>query len=124
MNWPAQGIHHGVPFATYRACDITQTDTIETVAGKSVSKSLITDFIPDPFAWKQSPPKKQTAAMKCGSLFDCLLTDTGPRARGRHETNFRMAKIWAPRPAVVIEIHGTGTPPLTAPGQSGVAGSC
>ena len=75
MNWPAQGIHHGVPFATYRACDITQTDTIKTVAGKAVSKSMITDFIPDPFAWKQSPPKKQTAAMKGGSLFDCLLTE-------------------------------------------------
>lgn len=75
MNWPQQGIHHGVPFATYRACDITQTDTIETAVGKSVSKSLITDFIPDPFAWKQSPPKKQTAAMKGGSLFDCLLTE-------------------------------------------------
>jgi len=73
-TWPQQGIHHGVPFATYRSCDINQSDTFASIAGKSVSKSLITDFIPDPFAWKQSPPKKQTAAMKGGSLFDCLLT--------------------------------------------------
>lgn len=75
MNWPQQGIHLAVPFATYRACDITQADTWETVKDKSVSKSLICDFIPDPSAWKQSPPKKQTAAMKGGSLFDCLLTE-------------------------------------------------
>lgn len=76
MNWPQQGIHLAVPFATYRACDITQADTWETVKGKSVSKSLICDFIPDPSAWKQSPPKKQTSAMKGGSLFDCLLTES------------------------------------------------
>lgn len=76
MNtWPAQGIHENVPFHLYRECDITQADDHLTVTGKSVSKSLICDFIADPGAWKASPPKKQTAAMKGGSLFDCLLTE-------------------------------------------------
>ena len=75
MNWPAQGIHHAVPFADYRADDITQADTYLTATGKAVSKSLICDFIADPGAWKASPPKKQTAAMRGGSLFDCLLTE-------------------------------------------------
>jgi len=75
MNWPAQGIHRNVPFAEYRKCDITQADDHLTVTGKSVSKSLICDFIADPGAWKASPPKQQTAAMKGGSLFDCLLTE-------------------------------------------------
>jgi hypothetical protein len=74
-NWPQQGIHENVPFAEYRKCDITQKDDNLTATGKSVSKSLICDFIPDPAAWKSSPPKKATAAMKGGSLFDCLLTE-------------------------------------------------
>lgn len=74
MIWPSQGIHEGVPFATYRACDITPEDNAATIQGKSISKSLITSFAPNPGAWKISPPKKQTAAMKGGSLFDCLLT--------------------------------------------------
>ena len=73
-NWPEQGIHHGVPFATYRACDMSNSDNINTCAGKSVSKSLITDFIKDPALWRSKPPKKQTAAMQGGSIFDCLLT--------------------------------------------------
>ena len=74
MSWPDQGIHDGVPFAQYRACDINQADDLSSATGKSVSKSLIINFLPDPSAWKQSPPKKTTAAMKGGSLFDCLLT--------------------------------------------------
>jgi exodeoxyribonuclease VIII len=36
---------------------------------------MICDFIADPGAWKASPRKQQTAAMKGGSLFDCLLTE-------------------------------------------------
>jgi hypothetical protein len=74
MNWPTQGIHSSVPFALYRADDIKQTDDAETVKGKSVSKSMITDFVKDPGAWKSAPPKEQTAVMKGGSLLDCLLT--------------------------------------------------
>ena len=74
-NWPEQGIHHGVPFATYRACDITNQDDAITSHGKSVSKSLIVDFIADPAAWKARPKKVATKAMRAGSLFDCLLTD-------------------------------------------------
>ena len=76
-NWPEQGIHHGVPFADYRACDMTPDDNFTTCAGKSVSKSLIVDFIKDPAAWRIKPRKKQTAAMKAGSVFDCLLTTPG-----------------------------------------------
>jgi hypothetical protein len=75
MNYPSPGIHHGVPFGVYRSDDITTADTIEAVKGKAVSKSLIIDFIPDPSAWKNSPPKKQTTAMRGGSLFDTLLTE-------------------------------------------------
>lgn len=74
MSWPKQGIHSDLPFSLYRADDITQTDTLETVKGKAVSKSLITDFIKDPGAWKSAKPKEQTAAMKGGSLLDCLVT--------------------------------------------------
>jgi len=75
MNWPQQGIHHGIPFATYRADDITQRDTWATVKGKSVSKSLICNFIKDAAAWKSAPPKETTAAMQAGSVLDCLLTE-------------------------------------------------
>jgi len=46
--WPTPGIHEGIPFATYRADDIRQTDTAETIKGKAVSKSLIVDFMADP----------------------------------------------------------------------------
>lgn len=82
MNWPAPGIHEGLSFATYRADDITQADTIQTVAGKAVSKSLMIDFAKDAKAWKQSVRKKASAAMKSGSLFDCILTT--PEAFDRH----------------------------------------
>jgi len=75
MNWPQQGIHTGIPFDVYRSCDITQRDTWETVKGKSVSKSLICNFIEDAAAWKASPPKETTAAMQSGSVLDCLLTE-------------------------------------------------
>jgi len=74
-DYPGQGVFEKVPFGIYRADDITQADSIATVAGKAVSKSLIVDFMPDPAAWKASPPKKQTAAMRGGSLFDTLLTE-------------------------------------------------
>lgn len=74
MNWPAPGIHESVPFDLYRADDIRQTDDKHSVIGKAVSKSLIVDFMDDPAAWKASPPKVQTKAMRAGSLLDCLLT--------------------------------------------------
>ena len=63
MSWPAPGIHDAVPFADYRADDIRQADNWKTVIGKAVSKSLIVDFMADPAAWKNSPPKspKSTA---------------------------------------------------------------
>ena len=77
MSWPAQGIHESVPFSTYRADDITQADDKHSVIGKAVSKSLIVSFMEDPAAWKASLPKKQTKAMRGGSLFDCLLTTPG-----------------------------------------------
>lgn len=72
MSW--YGVRQGIDFAEYRSDDINQRDTIETVKGKAISKSLICDFIADPSAWKNSPPKVQTGAMKGGSLLDCLLT--------------------------------------------------
>lgn len=75
MNWPDQGIHLGVPFNIYRADDIQKTDTIETVGGKAVSKSLLVNFMEDAWAWRNAPPKKVTQAMSKGSLFDTLLTE-------------------------------------------------
>jgi len=69
------GIKTGIDFAEYRSDDINQRDTIETVAGKSISKSLICDFIKDAGAWKNSPRKEQTKAMRGGSVLDCLLTE-------------------------------------------------
>lgn len=77
MNWPAPGIHEAVPFVVYRADDIKQTDDKHSVIGKAVSKSLIVDFMDDPAAWKASPPKVSTKAMRAGSLLDCLLTTPG-----------------------------------------------
>jgi hypothetical protein len=75
MNtWLNPGIHHGVPFDVYRADDLTNQDTHVTSHGKSVSKSLIVDFIKDAAAWKAKPRKVATKAMRAGSLFDCLLT--------------------------------------------------
>jgi len=75
MNWPAQGVHEGVPFATYRADDVTTADDAETIKSKAVSKSMICAFSPDPAAWKAAPPRTTTKAMQAGSLFDCLLTE-------------------------------------------------
>jgi PDDEXK-like domain of unknown function (DUF3799) len=72
MSW--HGIRQGIDFSEYRSDDINQRDTIDTVKGKAISKSLICDFIADPSAWKNSPAKVQTEAMKGGSLLDCLLT--------------------------------------------------
>ena len=69
------GIKQNLPFSLYRYDDITQADTIETVAGKSISKSLICDFIKDAGAWKNSQRKEQTKAMRGGSVLDCLLTE-------------------------------------------------
>lgn len=74
MNWPSPGIHESVPFELYRSDDITTKDDKHSVIGKAVSKSLITEFAPDPAAWKDSPPKASTKAMRAGSLLDCLLT--------------------------------------------------
>lgn len=99
MRWPSHGIHESVPFADYRADDITQADSIKTIQGKAVSKSLIVDFMDDPGAWKASPPKKQTCAMKAGSLLDCLLT-TPHETKSRYQVSpfkdFRTneAKAW------------------------------
>lgn len=73
MSW--HGIKTGIPFAEYRADDITTSDTIQTVADKAISKSLICKFMADPWAWKNSPKQEKTAAMTGGSLLDCLLTE-------------------------------------------------
>lgn len=75
MNWPDNGIHEGVPFSIYRSDDITQSDTIETIQGKAVSKSLIVDFIEDPGTWKISKKKETTGAMGFGSLVDTMLLE-------------------------------------------------
>ena len=76
MNtWPAPGIHEGVPFPVYRSDDITNRDTIETVQGKATSKSTITDFLADPWQWRNRPAKETTAAMGFGSLVDTLLLE-------------------------------------------------
>lgn len=72
-NWPQQGIHANLPFELYRADDITQADTAETIKGKAISKSMIVDFHKDPGAWKSAQPKVTTGAMKAGSLLDCLM---------------------------------------------------
>ena len=69
------GIKTGIDFAEYRADDITTSDTIETVEGKAISKSLICKFMADPWAWKNSPKQEKTAAMTGGSVLDCLLTE-------------------------------------------------
>jgi hypothetical protein len=75
IAWPANGIHEGVPFDVYRSDDITQSDTIETVKSKAVSKSLICNFIKDPGAWKVTSRKEPTPSMGFGSLVDTLLLE-------------------------------------------------
>lgn len=69
------GIKTGIPFDLYRSDDITPNDTIQTVADKAISKSLICNFIEDPWIWKNAPKREKTAAMSAGSLLDCLLTE-------------------------------------------------
>lgn len=73
--WPDNGIHHNVPFAIYREDDVTPRDTMETVANKAVSKSMLVDFMDDPGTWKRGIQKERTAAMGFGSLVDTLLLE-------------------------------------------------
>lgn len=74
MNWPERGVHENVPFEVYRADDISRHDDMGSVKDKAVSKSLIVDFMADPAAWKASPEKTSTRAMRAGSLLDCMIT--------------------------------------------------
>ena len=74
-SYPENGIYHGLPFSIYRGDDVSQSDTIETVKDKAVSKSMICSFIEDPGAWKYHSKPKATSAMKAGSLLDTLLTE-------------------------------------------------
>jgi PDDEXK-like domain of unknown function (DUF3799) len=67
-------ITHPINFAAYRADDITPADTLATATGKACSKSLIASFAENPARWKASPKREATAAMRAGSLLDCLLT--------------------------------------------------
>lgn len=64
MTWPAPGIHNGVSERDYHAAD-------------AISKSLLWDFAPSPWRWKNAPPKEETGAMRWGSLVDCLLLTPG-----------------------------------------------
>ena len=112
MNWPAPGIHDAVPFDLYRSCDVRQTDDEESVKGKAASKSLIVDFMDDPGAWKASPPKVQTKAMRAGSLLDCLLTtpaEMKARYAVSHFKDFRTgdARAWR------IEMEESGVEVIT-----------
>lgn len=74
-SYPENGIYHGLSFSLYRSDDVSQSDTIETVKDKAVSKSMICSFIEDPGAWKYYSKPKATSAMKAGSLLDTLLTE-------------------------------------------------
>tara|TARA_R110000868_G_scaffold131436_2_gene341521 strand:+ start:468 stop:1331 length:864 start_codon:yes stop_codon:yes gene_type:complete len=73
--WPANGVHECVQFSLYRSDDIKPSDTLETIQGKAVSKSMIVDFMDDPGAWKKSVRKETTASMSFGSLVDTLLLE-------------------------------------------------
>ena len=112
MNWPSPGIHESVPFELYRSDDIATSDDKHSVIGKAVSKSLITSFAPDPAAWKASPPKVSTKAMRAGSLLDCLLT-TPQEMKSRYQVSpfdsFRTneAKAWRD------EMQASGTEVVT-----------
>lgn len=63
MTWPVPVIYFGVSEADYHAIG-------HEVA---LSKSLLWDFYPSPWAWARREPKKATEAMVWGSLVDCLL---------------------------------------------------
>jgi hypothetical protein len=63
--WPAPGVYHGMKPADYHA-------TREIDGTRIASKSLLWDFFPNPRRWNDSPPKEVTAAMRWGSLVDCL----------------------------------------------------
>lgn len=69
------GISYGIPFQSYCECNINKHDTWQTLAGKSVSKSLISKFIQDPWAWRNAPKTEPTRSMQIGSLLDTLLTE-------------------------------------------------
>ena len=66
-----EGVHYGLGMGDYHAWKIDKENLIEG----PISCSLLKDFDVNPYAWLKSPERKQTDAMRKGSLFDAALTD-------------------------------------------------
>lgn len=65
-TWPAVGLYPNISPSVYFA------DQPGPYADRIVSKSLLWKFAQNPKRWRDSPPMVVTAAMKRGSLVDCL----------------------------------------------------
>lgn len=65
------GIHEQLGMRAYHAWEL---DPRNLKAGP-ISCSVLKDFAINPYAWRHSPPRKVTAAMQTGSLFDLFVTD-------------------------------------------------
>ena len=67
MNWPAPGVHRNLPSEDYFS--------LKQIDGKLVrSNSMLHAFIRDPKEFRAGYEVKETASMRAGSLFDCLMT--------------------------------------------------
>ena len=47
---------------------------IDELREAMLTKSVLHDFAPSPWKWRNSPPRETTRNMTIGSLFDCLVT--------------------------------------------------
>ena len=66
-----QGIHPGLGMAEYHNWKLDKAKLIDG----PISCSMLKAFAPNPFAWRWTPDREQTASMAKGSLFDAALTD-------------------------------------------------
>jgi hypothetical protein len=65
------GIHPNLGMAEYHRWQLDRTN----LAAGPISCSMLKDFAANPYAWARSAPRKQTAALNTGNLFDLALTD-------------------------------------------------
>ena len=65
------GIHPGLNMGPYHNWKLDKAKLIDG----PISCSMLKAFAPNPFAWRWTPDREQTAAMAKGSLFDAALTD-------------------------------------------------
>ena len=66
-----QGIHPGLGMAEYHAWSLDRAKLIDG----PISCSMLKSFAPNPYEWLHTPERKQSDAMRTGTLFDAAVTD-------------------------------------------------